>query len=185
MPEESLLNELIARRWSPKGFADRAVEADKFRSLFEGARWAASSFNEQPWRFTIATKDNPAEFARMLQVLMPMNQQWAASAYAVGFSAGKRTFAHNGTANRFALHDTGASLANLMLQATAVGVHVHAMGGFDAAKARADYGVPEDFEVGAAFAIGYAEGPDVPPATRSRRPLSELVFAGGWGKPVF
>ena len=76
-------------------------------------------------------------------------------------------------------------MANLMIQATASGLHVHAMGGFDAALARTEFGVPEDFEVGAAFAIGYVDGPATPPADRTRKPLEELVFGTEWGKPVF
>jgi nitroreductase len=80
------------------------------------------------------------------------------------------------------MHDTGAALANLMIQATSLGLHVHGMGGFDAEQARREFGVPEDFDIGAAFAIGYIAGPDEPPPARSRRPLNELVFGPEWGK---
>ena|SRR5581483_1512333 len=183
--ESSLLHDLIRNRWSPRAFKNQPVEAVKFRSLFEAARWSASCFNEQPWRFVVATKEDPAEFERVLSVLVPKNQDWAKTAWALGITAGKKTFSHNGAPDRFGLHDAGAALANLMLQAISVGLHVHAMGGFDAAKAREEFGIPEDFEVGAAFAIGYVDGSPEPPPGRSRKPLSEIAFGTTWGKPLF
>ncbi|HZL56125.1 MAG TPA: nitroreductase family protein [Bryobacteraceae bacterium] len=182
MPETPLLNETIAGRWSPREFENKPIDAKTLRSLFEAARWAASCFNEQPWRFILATKDQPEQFERVLATLVPQNQNWAKTAWALGISAGKKTFTHNGAPDRFGLHDAGAALANLMIQATSVGLHVHGMGGFDAAKARADFGIPDDFEVGAAFAIGYVAGSPQPPADRPRRSLSELVFGTEWGK---
>ena len=181
MPDMTELNELIARRWSPRGFSERVVAPAKLRSLFEATRWAASCFNEQPWRFVVATKAEPEQFERVLRTLVPKNQEWAKTAYLLGITAGKKTFTHNGTPDRFGLHDAGAALANLMLQATAVGLHVHAMGGFDAAKARTEFGVPDDFEVGAAFAVGYVDGPGEPPAERTRRELDSIVFGTTWG----
>jgi nitroreductase len=182
MPETTHLTDLIARRWSPREFSSRRIEPDKLRSLFEAAHLAASCFNEQPWRFIFATKDDPAQFEQVLATLVPKNQEWAKTAWGLGISAGKKTFTHNGAPNRFGLHDAGAALANLMIQATAVGLYVHGMGGFDAQKARADFGIPEDFEVGAAFAVGYVDGNPAPPLDRKRRPLEDLVFGTEWGK---
>lgn len=182
MTHNSLLNDHIEHRWSPREFSGREIEPEKLRSLFEAAHLAASCFNEQPWRFIVATKAHPEEFERVLATLVPKNQEWAKSAWALGISAGKKTFTHNGALNRFGLHDAGAALANLMVQADSVGLYVHGMGGFDAQKAREDFGIPEDFEVGAAFAIGYVEGNPVPPADRKRRPLHDLVFGTEWGK---
>jgi nitroreductase len=181
---ESLLNDLIARRWSPRGFLDKPIEPEKLRSLFEAARWAASCFNEQPWRFIVATKDHPAEFERVLGTLAPKNQEWAKTAWALGISAAKKTFTHNGTPNRFGIHDTGAALANIMLQAVSVGLYVHGMGGFDADKARAEFGIPAEFDMGAAFAIGYIEPGTEAPATRTRRTLEEIVFGTNFGQPM-
>jgi len=181
MSPPSTLNELIRNRWSPRAFTSQPVDRETFRNLFEAARWAASCFNEQPWRFVVATKENPQQFDRLLATLMPKNQEWAKTAWALGFTVGKKTFTHNGSPNRFGMHDTGAALANLMIQATAMGLHVHGMGGFDAAKARADFGVPEDFDIGAAFALGYVDGSAEPPADRSRRALEDMVFGTTWG----
>jgi len=184
MPEKSEVHPLIVERWSPRGFSDRPVDHMALQSLFEAARWAASCFNEQPWRFVVATKAEPEQFDRILNTLVPKNQEWARTAWALCISAGKKTFTHNGAPDRFGLHDAGAALANLMIQARADGLYVHAMGGFDAGRARTEFGIPDDFEVGAAFAIGYlGEGQDH--GERSRKPLSDLVFSTTWGKPLF
>jgi len=181
MAQTVALHPLIAQRWSPRTFTPRPVDKATLASLFEAARWAASCFNEQPWRFIVATQDEPEQFRQVLQVLVEKNREWAGSAWALGVTAGKKTFTHNGSPNRFGIHDTGAGLANLMIQATAVGLHVHAMGGFDAAAARREFGVPDDYEVGAAFAIGYING-SKEPQERSRKPLADLVFGTKWGE---
>ena len=178
------LHELLRDRWSPRDFTDRPVEPEKLRSLFEAARWAASCFNEQPWRFVIATKAEPEQFQKVLGLLMEKNQQWAKTAWALGFSTGKKTFSHNGAPNRFGLHDAGAATANLAVEATALGLHAHFMGGFDAQRARTEFHVPDDFEIGAAFAIGYINESTVQPGERKRRALEEIVFGGDWGAPV-
>ena len=184
MPDVIEIHPLIAARWSPRGFADRPIDPATLRSLFEAARWATSCFNEQPWRFVVADRSNPEQFNRILGTLMPKNQEWAKTAWVLAISAGKKTFTHNGSPDRFGMHDAGSALANLMIQATAVGLHVHAMGGFDAAAARTEFGIPEDFEVGAAIAIGYkADGQE--PGERSRRALNDEVFGTVWGKSYF
>src|SRR3954453_18513649 len=97
------IHELIRNRWSPRAFTSQAVDRKTLRSLFEAARWAASCFNEQPWRFIVATRENPEQFNRVLSVLVPKNQDWAKTAYVLGISAGKKTFTHNGAPNRFGL----------------------------------------------------------------------------------
>ena len=186
------LHELVRNRWSPRSFADREVSPEDLRRLLEAARWAASSYNEQPWRFLLARKSDAAAFARILGLLSERNQKWARNAPVLMLTFGKRTFSHNGTPNRYALHDAGMALATLMLQATALGLYVHGMGGFDQARARAEFAIPEDYEVGAAVAIGHLGDPaglapefqDGERAARSRKPLSEIVFEGAWGSPA-
>jgi nitroreductase len=178
------LHEVIRARWSPRQFLDRRVEPQTLRNLFEAARWASSCFNEQPWRFVVATRDLPEAFAKVLGLLMEKNQQWAKTAWAVGFSAGKKTFTQNGAPDRFGLHDTGAASAALALQATAEGLHAHFMGGFDAQRARTEFHVPDDFEIGAAFAIGYIDEENTRPGDRTRKTLDQIVFSGDWGKPA-
>ena len=176
------LHELVRVRWSPRQFLDRPIAPDDLRTLFEAARWAPSCFNEQPWRFVIATKDQPEHFAKILGLLMEMNQKWAQTAWLLGFSAGKKTFTHNSAPNRFGLYDTGAAADNLATQATSMGLHVHFMGGFDANRVRTEFSVPEDFEIGAAFAAGYIDESSTRPGARIRKPLPELVFGETWGE---
>jgi nitroreductase len=178
------LHELIAKRWSPRNFNGKEVEPEKLRSVFEAAIWASSCFNEQPWRFLVASRTDKPQFDRLLGLLVEKNQGWAKSAGALGISFGKKTFSHSGAADRFGLHDAGAALAQLSLQAVALGLHAHGMGGFDAARTRTEFAIPDDFEVGAAFAIGYLESDDSPPSGRGRKPLAEVVFTGEWGDPA-
>lgn len=178
----------LEQRWSPLAFDSRSVEADKLGSLLEAARWSASSFNEQPWRYIIATKENSAEFDRLLDCLAAGNQEWAKNAPVLMLSVAKKTFTYNGAENRHAFHDVGAASANLAAQAAALGLFVHQMAGFDVDKAKQTYGIPEDYDPVAAIAIGYLGDPAAlseklqqrEAAPRTRRPLNETVFSGQW-----
>ena len=182
LPGSHGLHEIIQRRWSPRAYSPRPIEPKKLRALFEAARWSASCFNEQPWRFVIATQDQPEQFARLLGLLIDKNQAWAKDAWLLGISAAKRTFALNGNPNRFGMHDAGAALTSIMLQASAMGLQAHGMAGFDDKRARVELAIPEDFDVAAAFTVGYVNGSGEPPANRQRRALDEIVFRGEWDK---
>jgi nitroreductase len=160
--------------------------------LLEAARWAASSYNEQPWRFVVARKADGSLYDRLLGILEPFNQGWAKTAPVLMITAAKRHFTHTGAINLHALHDTGAALAQLFLQATALGLHAHGMAGFNREKARIELGIPDDFELGAAAAIGYLGSPDdlAQPykdrelSPRQRKPLSDIIFGGHWNEPL-
>jgi nitroreductase len=160
------------------------------RSLLEAARWAASSYNEQPWHFIVATKEDPAEFERLLGCLVPGNAQWAKDAPVLMLSVAKLRYDADGTPNRHAFHDVGQATANLVLQATSLGLAAHQMGGLDAARAREEFSIPEGYEPVVAIAVGYPGDPDRLPdglrarerAPRTRRELAEFVFAGRWGR---
>jgi nitroreductase len=183
------IHELIAKRWSPYGFADRPVSGDDLRSLFEAARWAPSSYNEQPWSYLVATKDNPAEFGRLLSCLVEGNQGWAAAAPVLALGCTRLFFTMNGKPNAAAIHDLGLAAANLCLEATARGLHVHQMIGILPDKAREVFHVPAGVQPLTALAIGYAADPAMLPekirerdlAPRKRKPLAEFVFGGEWG----
>ena len=183
---------LIRSRWSPRSFSSREVSSEDLRTLLEAARWAASSFNEQPCRFLVATKADPAAFEKLLSLLSEGNQQWVRTAPVLMITAAKKTFTHSGAPNRFGMHDAGQALATLMLQAIALGLHAHAMAGFDAARARQELNILDDYDVGAAVAIGYLGPPDQLPerfrkgeeSPRHRKPLEETVFGAGWGQPA-
>ena len=185
------IHPLLAERWSPYAFADRLIPPDDLASLFEAARWAASSFNEQPWRYIVATRDQPEEFKRLLACLRETNQAWARRAPALAIGVVKLLFTKNGKSNRVAVHDLGLASANLVLEATARGLAVHQMEGILPEKVVETYDVPEGFEVMTGIAIGYLAGPGEAPQdllekdaakTRSRKPLAETVFAGRWGQ---
>ncbi len=186
------IHELIARRWSPYGFADRPVSQDDLRSLFEAARWSASSYNEQPWRYIVATRDDAEGFARLLSCLVEGNQAWAKAAPVLALGCTSLKFALNGKPNAAAIHDLGLASATLTFEATARGLFVHQMIGILPDKARAVYGVPEGFQPLTGLAIGYAADPNSLPekfrerdlAPRPRKPLAEFVFAGHWGQPA-
>jgi nitroreductase len=183
------IHELIARRWSPYAFADRPVSEDDLRSLFEAARWAASSYNEQPWRYIVATKAEPEEFERLLSCLVEGNQVWAKAAPVLALGCTSLYFALNGKPNGAAVHDLGLASATLTLEATARGLFIHQMIGILPDKARQLYRIPESVQPLTGLAIGYAADPNILPerlrerdlTPRTRKPLSEFVFGGEWG----
>lgn len=184
------IEDTLRQRWSPLAFADRLVEPEKLCSILEAARWAASSFNEQPWSFIIATKDNQVEFDRLLSCLAAGNQEWAQNAPVLMLSVAKLYFERNGVENRHAFHDVGAASANLAIQATALGLFIHQMAGFDVPKAREVYHIPEGYEPVAAIALGYLGEPKTLSerllqrelAPRDRKPLKEFVFSSQWNE---
>jgi nitroreductase len=174
------IHELLQERFSPRAFEDRSVSREAIRKLLEAARWAPSSFNEQPWRFFVATRDDSADFERLLECLAPGNQDWARNAPVLMLSVAKLTFSRNDKPNRHAYHDVGLAVSQLIVQATALGLRVHQMAGYDVDKARETYVIPEGFDPVAAMAIGYS-GEEMP-SSRSRRPQDETAFSGRWGE---
>jgi nitroreductase len=183
---------LIRDRWSPVCFSSRPIDSEILGSLFEAARWAPSSFNDQPWSFCVATQDQPEEFAAMLACLAEANQAWARHAYLLLISVARLASSRTGRPNRHAFHDVGAATMNLILQATSHGLFCHPMAGFDVSKARAVLAVPETHEPLTAMAIGYpaddlstfdAALRERDHSPRGRKPLSELVFTGSFGNP--
>ena len=181
--------ELIRNRWSPRAFANRPLEREKLQSLLEAARWAPSCFNEQPWSYIVATKEDPSAFECLLSCLVPANQIWAKDAPVLMISVASLNFQRNSKPNRHGIHDVGLASENLVLQAEALGVSVHQMAGFDVDAAIKTYGIPDGFVPVAAFAIGYQGDPaslsdelrerELEP--RTRKPLSAFVFSGKWG----
>jgi nitroreductase len=188
-PSDFPVHQLITDRWSPRAFADKPVPPDVLRSLFEAARWAPSSSNEQPWAYLVATRDDHENFARMLSVLVEFNAGWARSASVLALAVAQLNFAKNNAPNRNAHYDTGAATALLSVEATARGLAVHQMAGFDPAKAREVFAIPAGWEAIAAIAIGHPGDPnslsqplkDRELAPRTRKPLSEFVMSRHWG----
>jgi nitroreductase len=183
--------EPILNRWSPRAYADRDVSAEDLKKGFEAARWAASSSNEQPWRFLVGRRGDET-FKKILDALVPGNQVWAKNAPVLILSVARKHYAHNGHVNRHYWHDTGAAMANFAVQITALGLHSHSMAGFDHDKAQAAFEIPDDFETVAVTAAGYFGDPDTLPdelrkregQPRERKDLREFVFSE-WEKPAF
>ncbi|GJL56314.1 MAG: hypothetical protein NPIRA02_34460 [Nitrospirales bacterium] len=184
------IHALVQERWSPRAFANEPVEEQKLQSLLEAARWAASCFNEQPWGFLVATKQQTDAHDNMLTCLADANQIWAKHAPVLMLTVAKLNFAHNGKSNRHAFHDVGLAVGNLVTQATALGLSVHQMAGILPDKAKSLYNIPDDHEAVTGLAIGYIGDPQQLPdelrerelAQRTRHPLSDFVFTGQWGQ---
>jgi nitroreductase len=186
------IQKLLADRWSPYGFEDRPVPEADLNSLFEAARWAPSSYNEQPWTYFVATRKTPGEFERLLSCLVPANQAWAKAAPVLVLGVVNLRFAKTNKDNRAAVHDLGLASANLVIEATARGLSVHQMIGILPDRARELYQIPEHTEAWTAMAIGYKANAESLPtglkerdmAPRSRKPTSQFVFTGSWGQPA-
>lgn len=182
---------VIRHRWSPRSFANRDVNPSDLRKVFEAARWAASSYNEQPWRFLVGTRGS-STYEKIFASLGEFNQLWAKSAPVLILGATRTKFSHSGAPNRVALYDLGAAAATLCYQATDLGLFTHQMAGFDTEVARKAFSIPEDFILGAVIALGYQGEPAALPnenmiktelAKRERKPLAEFVLSA-WGEPA-
>lgn len=191
-PHEVPIEPLIARRWSPRAFGQRDITGAELASMLEAARWAPSCFNEQPWSFVVAQRADAEAFERLAALLVETNRAWASKAPLLMLSVARLTFARNDKPNRHALHDVGLAVQNLVLQATALGLVVHQMAGFDVEGARESLAIPAEHEPVAMIAIGAPGNPDELPdmlrerehAPRQRKPLPELAFAGTFGTPL-
>ena len=183
------IHELLAARWSPYAFEDRSVQESDLCSLFEAARWAPSSYNEQPWSYIVARREEPEEFKKLLSCLVEANQEWAKAAPVLVLGVVTLRFTRNNKENRAAVHDLGLAAENLVLEATSRGLAVHQMIGIEPDKAREIYSIPEQSEAWTAMAIGYRGDPAKLPKElekrdlmpRKRKRLAEFVFAARWG----
>ena len=182
----------LRERWSPRAFSDRPITIESIKSLLESARWAASCFNEQPWRFIVAPDTQPVRFETALSCLNEWNRSWASSAPLILFVFSKECF-EDGKTNVHAVYDTGQAMANMTIQATTLGLSVHQMAGVLPDKICASYDVPLGFIPICAAAIGYQgdierlneDLREKEMTPRTRRPLSELVYAEKWDKKAF
>lgn len=189
-PTEFPIHPLLHKRVSPRAFAQRPIERTTLRSLLEAARWAPSSYNEQPWALIVASSEDQSEFERMLSCLLPGNRLWASAAPVLMISVAKLHFERNGRLNRHAYHDVGLAVSQMTLQATSVDLVVHQMAGFDAELARQTYAIPGTWDPVAAIAIGFSGDPETLPdalreresAPRERKTQEDFVFSTRWGQ---
>ncbi|MFL6415446.1 MAG: nitroreductase family protein [Bryobacteraceae bacterium] len=177
--------DLILRRWSPRAFEAKTVSDIDLATIFTAASWAASSYNEQPWRFIVGRQGEEA-WKKIFEALAPANQAWTKAAPVLYVAIARKTFSHNGSPNRVAVHDVGAACATLSLQATALGLHTHGMAGFTPESLRQSFGIPEEYDPISCWALGYLGDPDTLPEhyrnmelqPRTRKPLEAFVFTG-------
>ena len=182
-PVDYPIHELIEKRWSPRAFAKRPVERDRLMTLFEAARWAASSGNEQPWRFIYATQEDEERFRKLCDCLVPGNS-WAQFVPVLLMTLVKTHFDRNNKPNRWAFHDLGLAMGNFTTQASALDLYVHNMAGFSVDRARELFTIPPELEPVTMVAVGYLGDPDQlseSPRKRelvlqTRKPLEELIL---------
>jgi nitroreductase len=181
---------LFLRRWSPRAMSGEPLTEHEIMSLFEAARWAPSTYNEQEWRFLYARRDTP-QFPIFVDLLMEANQAWCKQAAVLCVVIARKTFTRNGKSNPVHVFDAGSAWENLAFQAAAMGLVSHGMAGFDFEKARTVLKVPDHFAVCAMFAVGRHGNPDdLPPEIRERekisgrRPIQETICEGPFSLPA-
>lgn len=191
MPDYDRLLDLVHRRRSPYAFDGAAVSDADLRRVFEAARWAPSSYNEQPWRFVVGRRGD-STYEAIHGALTGHNPTWAGTAPVLGLVVVSETLARSGKPNRHRWYDTGAAMMALTLAAETLGLGVHQMAGVDAEAAADALDVPDGFEPVAAFALGRPSDepaavlpPELAERARTRkprRPLEETVFGPSWGE---
>ena len=191
-PADRPIHPLLAERWSPYAFTGDGVAVTDLLALFEAARWSASSYNEQPWRFIAARREEPAAFEKVLSCLVPFNQGWARHAPVLALGLVRTRRPGDGSPNPAAEHDLGLAAATLTVEATHRGLCVHQMSGIVPDRVHEAYSLPAEILPLTALAIGYAASLEATPEDlrdrqarpRERRRLPEFVFGERWGEPA-
>jgi len=179
---------LIKDRWSPRAMSGEPMSDQELFTLFEAARWAPSSYNNQPWRFIYAKRETP-EWEVLFELLDEPNKVWAKRASALVVVISRTLFFFNDTPSRTHAFDTGAAMENFALQGSSMGLIVHGMEGFDYARAHTVLEIPADYAVEALFAVGrpgavslLPENVQLRETPSDRKPVKELVYKGSFGK---
>ena len=185
---EYKINPLILSRWSPRALSGEEVSDKDLMSLFEAARWAPSSYNNQPWRFIYAKRDTE-HWDKLFNLMVDFNKQWTKNAAALVVVVSHKNFEHNGKPSRTHGFDTGAAWENLALEATSRGLVTHGMEGFDYEKARRVLKIPKDYDILAMIAIGkkgklenLPEEMQKMEVPSDRIPLKEIIMLGNFKK---
>lgn len=167
--------DLINERFSPYEFTDKLLTEKEMLALFEAAGKAASAFNEQPWRFIYALKQDEEAFNTIHSCLVEGNQGWTKDVAALIITVVSKNYAKNGNENTVRKHDLGLAVGNLTVQASSMGIHLHQMAGIVPQNAIEKLNIPEGYEPVTAIALGYYEGES---GVKPRKPISEIAFKG-------
>lgn len=188
------IHDLLKRRWSPRAFdPNRPVTREQLKVLLEAGRWAPSCNGDEPWRYLIWDKGrDPQGWQKAYDCLNENNKKWVKNVPLLMLSCAGSAFEATGKPNRWTQHDTGAASVSMALQAVAMGLVIHQMGGWDADKARAAFAIPPEYTPMAMIAVGYQASPDVldeetkakEMRPRGRKPVVERFYEGGWGKGI-
>ena len=178
---------IFLRRWSPRAMTGESISDAEMLTLFEAARWAPSTYNEQEWRFLYARRDTP-QWPLFFELLVEGNRAWCQRAALLSVIVAHKVFQRTGKPNPVHVFDSGLAFENLALQGTAMGLVVHGMQGFDFEKARKTLSVPDDYAVSAMFAAGRPGNPaELAPELREReapsprKPVHEMICEGPFG----
>ncbi|MEL7833331.1 nitroreductase family protein [Fodinibius sp. Rm-B-1B1-1] len=182
------IHELLQKRWSPRVFSEKPIDDDILTQLFEAARWAPSSYNEQPWRFIVARKEDQEAYSKLASVMNEFNEGWAKGAPVLVLALTKTTFDLDGRENPHAAHDLGQAIAHLTFEATRHDLYVHQMAGISPERAKNIYDLPENITPKTMFAIGHKGNPESldeklqqqETSPRKRKKLDNIVFDGEW-----
>ena len=188
MTEKTSVHPLIKERWSPRAFNAQLPESKDLTLLFESASLAASCYNEQPWRFIYATKNQENEYQKLLSCLVEFNQMWVKTAPVIILTLASKHFAKNGNSNAHGWHDVGLAMGNMSIQAMNIDLYMHQMAVFSADKAREVFQIQDQFDDVSMIALGYMGDSDQLPedirkmesSEREQRPLDKIIFTGDW-----
>jgi nitroreductase len=183
------IHPLLAKRWSPRAFADKSIEKEKLQKILEAARWSPSASNIQPWVFFVGIKGDTV-YEKIFESLVEFNQMWCVHAPVLVLNCGKITSGDDGARNKVWKYDVGQAVAHMSFQAMNEGLFIHQMGGFDALKAANLFSLPEDVRAISVSAIGYIGNPSIlhprmqksELAERDRKELNTFVFSDKYGK---
>ncbi len=183
------ISPLFMNRWSPRAMTGEEITREELMRMFEAARWAMSSMNNQPWRFLFALR-NTTHWETFFGLLNPGNRTWCVHAAALLVVVSKTTFDFNGKPARTHSYDAGAAWYSFALQGVMMGLVVHGMQGFDYEKARQDLAVPGDHQIEAMIAVGRpGNREDLTLALQERelpsqrKKVGEFVYEGRFGDP--
>lgn len=181
---DTRIDRLFLDRWSPRAFDGSSLSPEERETLFDAARWAPSAYNAQPWRLLYAERGD-ANWERFLALLVPANQAWATNASLLVFFVSDTIL--NGSPSHSHSFDTGAAWMSLALQAEKLGLRAHGMVGIDMDATRRELGIPDNFRIEAAVAVGRQADPSVLPEKyrerekpSDRRPIGEIAFPGNF-----